>query len=110
MARRAAKRRRQPCCRYLRIVRRFLPKRPATRTDWARLDSMTDAEIRAGIEADRDARPTTPEFLERGRVVWPAKSKAKRVGTLAEFLAASPLAGSGLVVRRRTDRPRKPRL
>src|ERR1700745_3843248 len=33
--------------------------------------------------------------------------KTKRVGSLAEFLAASPLRGSGLKVRRRKERPRK---
>ena len=67
---------------------------------------MTDAQIRRAIEADPDARPTTPEFWKRGRVVWPAKSKAKRMGTLADFFAASPLRGCGLLMRRFDDQPR----
>ncbi len=33
--------------------------------------------------------------------------KTNRVGTLAEFFAASPLRGSGLKIRRLKDRPRK---
>ncbi|MGH7125720.1 MAG: type II toxin-antitoxin system Phd/YefM family antitoxin [Stellaceae bacterium] len=33
--------------------------------------------------------------------------KTRRVGTLAEFFAASPLRGSDLKVRRRKDKPRK---
>jgi prevent-host-death family protein len=33
--------------------------------------------------------------------------KTKRVGSLAEFFAASPLRGSSLKVRRRKERPRK---
>ncbi|MGA3106437.1 MAG: type II toxin-antitoxin system Phd/YefM family antitoxin [Terriglobales bacterium] len=33
--------------------------------------------------------------------------KTKRVGNLAEFLAASPLRESGLKLRRRSERPRK---
>jgi prevent-host-death family protein len=33
--------------------------------------------------------------------------KTQRVGTLAEFLAHSPLRGSGLKVRRSKERPRK---
>jgi prevent-host-death family protein len=33
--------------------------------------------------------------------------KTRRVGTLAEFFAASPLRGSGLKIKRRKDRPRK---
>jgi prevent-host-death family protein len=32
--------------------------------------------------------------------------KTKRAGSLAEFLAASPLRGSGLTPKRRKDRPR----
>jgi len=65
---------------------------------------MTDAEIRAGIEADPDARPITPELLKGGRVVWPPGRKVKRVGTLADFFSASPLRGSGLKVPRRGHR------
>lgn len=33
--------------------------------------------------------------------------KTRRVGNLAEFLASSPLRGSGLKLSRRKDRPRK---
>jgi hypothetical protein len=33
--------------------------------------------------------------------------KTKRSGNLAEFFAASPLAGSGIGVKRRRDRARK---
>jgi len=33
--------------------------------------------------------------------------KTNRVGNLAEFLAASPLRGSGLKIRRLKDKPRK---
>jgi prevent-host-death family protein len=33
--------------------------------------------------------------------------KTHRAGNLAEFLAASPLRGSGLIVRRGKERPRK---
>ena len=36
--------------------------------------------------------------------------KTQRVGTLAEFFAASPLRESGLKVRRAKERPRKPAL
>lgn len=32
--------------------------------------------------------------------------KTKRVGTLADFLAASPLRGSGIVIERLKDEPR----
>ncbi len=36
-----------------------------------------------------------------------ADAKARRVGTLVEFFANSPLRGSGLKLRRIKDRPRK---
>ncbi len=36
--------------------------------------------------------------------------KTKRVGTLAEFFARSPLRGSGLKLERRKDRPREVKL
>jgi len=36
---------------------------------------MTDAEIRAGIRLDPDARATTPAFLRRAVVVRPADRK-----------------------------------
>jgi prevent-host-death family protein len=35
------------------------------------------------------------------------EQKTKRVGSLTEFLAASPLRGSRLKIERRKDRPRK---
>ena len=40
-----------------------------------------------------------------GAVEW--ERKTKRVGSLAEFFAVSPLRGSGLKVRRLKERPRK---
>jgi prevent-host-death family protein len=36
--------------------------------------------------------------------------KTRRAGTLAEFFAASPLRGSSLKIRRKSERPRKPDL
>jgi uncharacterized protein (DUF4415 family) len=37
---------------------------------------MTDAEIRAGIEADPDARPTDAAFWKRARLVMPEPKKS----------------------------------
>jgi len=36
---------------------------------------MTDADIRAAIKRDPDARRMTPELLKRGRVVYPGERK-----------------------------------
>lgn len=40
------------------------PDRP--RTDWARLETMTDEEIRANVAGDPDAIELTDEQIERG--------------------------------------------
>ena len=40
-------------------------------TDWKRLRAITEAEIRAGIEADPDAQPTDEEFWKDAKVVRP---------------------------------------
>jgi prevent-host-death family protein len=62
---------------------------------------------------DRAARKGPQTVTRHGRTAavivaadeW--ERKTKRTGTLAEFLAESPLGGSGLRVERRRDRARK---
>jgi len=44
-----------------------------SKTDWARLDAMTDAEITAAAEADTDARPMTDAEWALAPVVKPGK-------------------------------------
>jgi prevent-host-death family protein len=75
----------------------------------------TVAEAKARFsELIEQARSGGPQTITRhGRttavvvsaVEW--ERKTKRAGNLAEFLAASPLRGSGITIRRRKDRPRK---
>jgi prevent-host-death family protein len=75
----------------------------------------TVAEAKARFsELLEQARSGGPQTITRhGRttavvvsaVEW--ERKTKRAGNLAEFLAASPLRGSGITIRRRKDRPRK---
>jgi len=57
-----------------------------TRTDWARLERMTDAEIRAGIRRDPDARPTDAEFWKTGRLVMPEPKKSITIRLDADVL------------------------
>lgn len=40
-------------------------------TNWNRLRRLSAAEIRAGIEADPDAHPTTTDFWKDAKVVLP---------------------------------------
>lgn len=79
------------------------------------MDNWTVAEAKSRFsEMIEQARAKGPQTItRRGRVAavvvsaeeWQRKSK--RTGNLAEFFAASPLRGSGLVVARRKDRARK---
>jgi hypothetical protein len=40
-------------------------------SDWKRLRSLTDRQIRRAIESDPDVRPTDAEFWKKARVVIP---------------------------------------
>ena len=81
----------------------------------ARVDSWTVAEAKAKFsEMIRRAETDGPQTITRnGRttvVVVPAEEwdlKTKRTGSLADFLAESPLRRSKLHVARRRERPRK---
>ena len=62
---------------------------PADRTDWARVDAMTDEEVVAAALSDPDAQPLTPEQLAKMHRVSRAKLIRQRLGmTQAEFAAA----------------------
>ena len=62
---------------------------PQGKTDWARLDAMTDAEVVAAALSDPDAQPLTPEQLAKMRRVSRVKVLRQRLGmTQAEFAEA----------------------
>jgi len=64
---------------------RLLPPE-RSKTDWARLDAMTDEEVLAAARSDPDARPLTEAQLKRMRRVPYAKHVRWRVGlSQAEF-------------------------
>lgn len=54
-------------------------KRRETGTDWEALSRLSDADIRAGIDGDPDARATDENFWKDAKVVLP---KPKRLVTL----------------------------
>jgi len=83
-----------------------------TRDTW----SVAEAKAKLSEVLDR-AETRGPQTITRsGRTTavvvaveeW--ERKTRRIGNLAEFLAASPLRGSGLVVERRKDKPKKIKL
>jgi uncharacterized protein (DUF4415 family) len=53
------------------IVRRTLADRREGRTDWARIDAMTEEEIEANAASDPDAPPLSEEELAAGVLVMP---------------------------------------
>src|SRR5690349_12995212 len=68
-------------------------KAPRGRTDWAKLDAMSDAQARAAASADPDAPPLTPKELspaarhDAGGVragIPPAALDAARLGAAAQ--------------------------
>ena len=63
--------------------------RPRGKTDWARLDAMTDREVAAAAQEDPDAQPLSPERLTRMRRVSRVKVLRQRLGmTQVEFAEA----------------------
>jgi putative transcriptional regulator len=62
---------------------------PSGKTDWARLDVMTDDEVTAAALSDPDAQPLSPEALAKMRRVSRVKVLRQRLGmTQAEFAEA----------------------
>jgi putative transcriptional regulator len=62
---------------------------PRGKTDWRRLDAMTDKEVEAAAQSDPDARPLTPAQLAKMRCVSRVKVLRQRLNmTQAEFAEA----------------------
>ena len=62
---------------------------PRGRTDWTRLDAMSDKEVMAAARSDPDAQPLTPEQLANVRRVSRVKVLRQRLGmTQADFAEA----------------------
>jgi putative transcriptional regulator len=59
------------------------------KTDWKRLDALTDEEVTAAARSDHDAQPLTPEKLEKMRRVSRVKALRERLGmTQMQFAEA----------------------
>jgi putative transcriptional regulator len=50
------------------VVRYSRDNLPADKTDWARIDAMTDEEVVAAALSDPDAQPLTPEQLAKRKL------------------------------------------
>jgi uncharacterized protein (DUF4415 family) len=56
------------------------------RTDWRRLRSLSDRQIRRAIESDPDAQPTDAEFWKKAHVVIPAAKQTITIRLDADVL------------------------
>jgi putative transcriptional regulator len=71
------------------VVRFFREKLPPDKTDWARINAMTDTEVVAAARSDPDAQPLTGKQLARMRRVPQVKLLRQRLDmTQVEFAEA----------------------
>lgn len=78
-----------------RIVKLKAGERRRGRTDFARLDRMTDAEIEAAAVADPDNPPATAEWLKTAKLVERRTKEAISIRIDADTLAWFRAHGSG---------------
>jgi uncharacterized protein (DUF4415 family) len=55
-------------------------------TDWKRLRSRSDSQVRRAVESDPDVRPTDAEFWKKARVVVPAAKQTITIRLDADLL------------------------
>jgi uncharacterized protein (DUF4415 family) len=56
------------------------------RTDWNRLRSLSDRQIRRSVKCDPEARPTDAEFWKKARVAIPAARQTITIRLDADLL------------------------
>ena len=54
-------------------VRRSAPAQRKTKTDWARVDALGEADLDEAARADPDALPTDAEFWRDAKLVMPER-------------------------------------
>jgi uncharacterized protein (DUF4415 family) len=65
------------------IVRRILKSRRPGKTDWKRVDALTDEEIERAVRDDPDAAPIVDtEWFKRAKVVIPETLPRKELLTI----------------------------
>ena len=69
------------------------------KTDWRRVDALTDERIRRGIEADPDARPTDEDFWKKATLVMPQVKETMTIRLDADVLEWFRRQGKGYQTR-----------
>ena len=69
------------------------------KTDWRRVDTLTDERVRRGIEEDPDAHPTDEEFWEKAKIVMPQLKATMTIRLDADVLEWFRKQGKGYQTR-----------
>jgi putative transcriptional regulator len=69
------------------LVRFSADRLPADRTDWTRVNAMTEAQVTAAALSDPDAKPLTSAQLAKLRRVSRVKAVRQRLGMTQEAFA-----------------------
>ncbi|HEU0022789.1 MAG TPA: BrnA antitoxin family protein [Dehalococcoidia bacterium] len=82
-----------------RIVRSTLSDRRKGKTDWARVDAMTEEEIEEAARSDPDNPPLDEEFFKHARIVTPPPKKAVHLRIDSDVLEWFKRQGKGYQTR-----------
>ena len=69
------------------------------KTDWRRVDALTDERVRRGIEEDPDARPTDEDFWKKAKLVMPQVKETMTIRLDADVLEWFRRQGKGYQTR-----------
>ena len=84
---------------YITRVTASQARRLKSRTDWKRVDALTDADIATAIRGDTDTFETTPEMWKHARVVMPARKATITMTIDPDVLAFFKGGGKGYQTR-----------
>ncbi len=69
------------------------------KTDWRRVDALTDERVRRGIDEDPDAHPTDEEFWKNAKIVMPQVKETMTIRLDADVLEWFRKQGKGYQTR-----------
>jgi uncharacterized protein (DUF4415 family) len=69
------------------------------KTDWDRVDALSDQRVRRGIQADPDAHPTDEEFWKEAEIVMPRPKETMTIRLDADVLEWFRKQGKGYQTR-----------
>lgn len=77
---------------------RAMRRRGEDRTDWAKVDAMTEAELERAIATDEDERDLEPDWT-RAKLVLPTRKRSVHLRVDADVLEFFKAGGKGHITR-----------